>query len=46
MKDEALRRELRTHVYEREALILANAEPDHELEAWTSWVARNPLQLD
>ena len=46
MNDEALSRELRTQVYEREALILANAEPDHELDAWTSWASRNPLLLD
>ena len=46
MNDEALRRELRTQVYEREALILANVEPDHELDAWTSWASRNPVHLD
>jgi hypothetical protein len=46
MNEEALRRELRRRIYEGEAQILANAEPDPELEAWLLRTSRNPLQLD
>ena len=44
--EQALRRELRRYLYEREAKILADAEPDPELDAWVSWAAKTPLDLD
>ena len=44
--EEALRRELRRYLYEREAKILANAEPDPELDAWMSRYSKEPLDLD
>ena len=44
--EQALRRELRRYLYEREARILANAEPDPELDAWMSSYSKEPLDLD
>jgi len=44
--EEALRRELRRYLYEREAKILADTEPDPDLEAWVSYAAQTPLDLD
>ena len=44
--EEALRRELRRYLYEREARILADAEPDPEFDAWVSWASKRPLDLD
>ena len=44
--EEALRRELRRYVYEREAAILADTEPDPDLETWVSNAAQAPLDLD
>lgn len=44
--EQALRRELRRYLYEREARILANVEPDPELDAWVSWASTTPLDLD
>lgn len=44
--EQALRRELRRYLYEREAKILAGTEPDPELDAWVSWAAKTPLDLD
>jgi len=44
--EQALRRELRRYLYEREAKILADTEPDPDLEAWVSYAAQSPLDLD
>lgn len=44
--EQALRRELRRYLYEREARILANVEPDTELDAWVSRASTTPLDLD
>jgi Predicted transcriptional regulators containing the CopG/Arc/MetJ DNA-binding domain and a metal-binding domain len=44
--EQALRRELRRYLYEREATILANAEPDPEMDAWMSRYSQEPLDLD
>ena len=46
MIEQALRRELRRYLYEREARILASTEPDPDLEAWVSYAAQAPLDLD
>ena len=43
---QALRQGIRRMLSERDAQILTNVEPDHELDAWMSWAARAPLQLD
>ena len=44
--EQALRRELRRYLYEREAKILASTEPDPELDAWISWYSTQPMDLD
>ena len=44
--EQALRRELRRYLYEREVKILASAESDPELDAWVSWASKRPLDLD
>jgi len=46
MNEEVLRRELRRYIYEREAQILTNAEPDPEVDAWMLWTSRSPIHLD
>ena len=44
--EEALRRELRRYMYEREAKILAGTESDLELDARMSGYFKKPLGLD
>jgi Arc/MetJ-type ribon-helix-helix transcriptional regulator len=44
--EQALRHELRRYLYEREARILVSTEPDPDLEAWVSYAAQAPLDLD
>jgi metal-responsive CopG/Arc/MetJ family transcriptional regulator len=44
--EQALRRELRRFIYEKEATILAAVKPDAHLEAWVDWAAANQLAID